>query len=78
MVKSNVTAVPVVPVLNSSGGGLGYYCAGRHCAVREKCHRHTSSIVQPNAVFDDYDKLMLSEGSCRFFVDVKEANRIGK
>ncbi len=75
MVKSNVTAVPVV---NSSGGGLGYYCAGKHCAVREQCHRHTSSLVQRNAEFDDYDILMLSEGSCKYFVDVKEANRVGE
>jgi hypothetical protein len=78
MVKSNVTAVSEVPILNSSGGGLGYYCAGRHCAKREQCHRHTSSLVQRNAEFDDYDILMLSEGSCRFFVDVKEANRVGE
>ncbi len=77
MVKSNVT-VAEVPVVLHSNGGLGYYCAGRHCAIRERCHRHTLSIVQPNAVFDDYDVLMLSEGSCRFFVDVKEANRVGE
>ena len=76
MTKSNVTEVEV-PVLNSSGGGIGYYCAGRHCSSRDKCHRHTSSIGQRNAVFDDYDKLMLSEGSCRFFVNVKTVNQIG-
>ena len=73
MIKSNVTAVPEV----SSSSGRGYYCAGRHCAKREQCHRHTSSIAQRNAVFDDYDILMLSEGSCRFFVDVKTANQVG-
>lgn len=75
MIKSNVT---VVPVVNSSSGGRGYYCAGRHCAIREQCHRHTSSLVQRNADFDDYDILMLSEGSCRFFVDVNAANQVGK
>lgn len=74
MIKSNVTEVPVV----NSSSGLGYYCAGRHCAVREQCHRHTSSLVQRNADFDDYDILMLSEGSCKYFVDVKEANRVGE
>ena len=76
MIKSNVTVVPVVS--SSSGGGRGYYCAGRHCAITDKCHRHTSGIGQNISAFDDYDKLMLSEGSCRFFVDVKTANRVGE
>lgn len=69
---------PEVQVLNSSGGGIGYYCAGRHCAKRDKCHRHTASSRLSNAVFDDYDVLMLSEGSCRFFVNVNTANQIGE
>lgn len=73
--KSNVTVVPEVEV---PSGGRGYYCAGRHCAKREQCHRHTSSLVQRNADFDDYDILMLSEGSCKYFVNVKEANRVGE
>lgn len=75
MTKSNVTVVEV-PVLNSSGGGLGYYCAGRHCTVKDKCHRYTSGVAQQNAVFDEYDTLMLSEESCKYFVHVKKANQI--
>lgn len=75
MVKSNVTVVPVVEVRS---GGRGYYCAGRHCAIREKCHRHTSGIGQKPSAFDDYDILMLSEGSCKYFVDVKTANQVGE
>ena len=74
MIKSNVTAVPEV----SSSSGRGYYCAGRHCAKREQCHRHTSSIVQRNAEFDDYDKLMLTEGKCKYFIDIKEVTQIGE
>lgn len=73
MVKSNVTVVPVVEVRS---GGRGYYCAGRHCAIRDKCHRHTSGIGQNSSAFDDYDVLMLSEGSCKYFVDVKTANQV--
>jgi hypothetical protein len=78
MTKSNVT-VAEIPVLNSSGGGLGYYCAGRHCTVKDKCHRYTSGVAQQNAVFDEYDTLMLSEKerTCKYFVNVKKANQIG-
>ena len=74
MIKSNVT---VVAVEHDVSSGRGYYCAGRHCAVREQCHRHTSSVVQRNANFDDYDILMLSEGKCKYFVDVKETIQLG-
>jgi hypothetical protein len=76
MTKSNVT---VVPVVSSNSGGLVYYCAGRHCAISDDCHRYTSGIKQQNnPVYDEYDTLMLSEGNCRFFVNVKEANRVGE
>lgn len=71
MTKSNVT------VENDGSNGRGYYCAGRQCAVKEKCHRHTSGIIQPNAVFDDYDTLMLTEETCRYFVDVKKVAHSG-
>ena len=76
MIKSNVTEVPVVN--SSARGGLVYYCAGRHCAISHDCHRYTSGIGQRNAVYDEYDTLMLSEGSCRFFVNIKEVNRVGE
>lgn len=71
MTKSNVT------VENDGSNGRGYYCAGRQCAVKEKCHRHTSGIIQPNAVFNDYDILMLTEETCRYFVDVKKVAHLG-
>jgi len=71
MTKSNVT------VVHDGSSGRGYYCAGRHCALREQCHRHTSSIVERNAHFDDYDKLMLTEGKCKFFIDIKEVTQLG-
>lgn len=74
MVKSNVT---VAPVVHDGSSGRGYYCAGRHCTAREQCHRHTSSIVQRNADFDDYDILMLSEGTCKYFIDIKEVTQLG-
>ena len=74
MTKSNVTAVPEV---GDGSRGIGYYCAGRHCAKREQCHRHTSSIVERNAQFDDYDKVMLTEGKCKFFIDIKEVTQVG-
>jgi hypothetical protein len=76
MTKSNVTVTPVVEVSDGSRG-IGYYCAGRHCAKREQCHRHTSSIVERNAQFDDYDKVMLTEGKCKFFIDIKEVTQLG-
>jgi hypothetical protein len=71
MTKSNVT------VVGDGSRGIGYYCAGRHCAKREQCHRHTSSIVERNAQFDDYDKVMLTEGKCKFFIDIKEVTQLG-
>ena len=71
MTKSNVT------VVGDGSRGIGYYCAGRHCAKREQCHRHTSSIVERNAQFDDYDKVMLTEGKCKFFIDIKEVTHLG-
>jgi hypothetical protein len=71
MTKSNGTAV------HDGSSGRGYYCAGRHCALREQCYRHTSSIVERNAQFDDYDKLMLTEGKCKFFIDIKEVTQLG-
>jgi hypothetical protein len=76
MTKSNVTEVAVVA--HDGSRGRGYYCAGRQCTVKEKCHRHTSGIIQRDAIFNDYDILMLSEETCRYFVDVKKANQIGE
>lgn len=73
MTKSNVA----VAVENDGSNGRGYYCEGRQCAVKEKCHRHTSGIIQQNAVFNDYDILMLTEEKCKFFVDVKEVAQLG-
>lgn len=70
MTKSNVTAVEVAE--HDGSNGRGYYCAGRQCAVKEKCHRHTSGIMQQEAVFNDYDILMLTEETCKFFVEVKK------
>lgn len=49
-----------------------YYCAGRFCTVREKCHRHTSSTRVNNAAFDDYDLVWMRAGynsTCIYFVD---------
>ena len=71
MTKSNVA------VVQDGSSGRGYYCAGSKCAIKEKCHRHTSGVAQLNAVFDDYDILMLTEESCKFFVNVKEVNQLG-
>jgi len=75
MTKSNVTAVEVV--VHDGSRGRGYYCAGRQCAVKERCHRHTSGIMQQDAVFNDYDILMLSEETCKYFVDVKKVAHLG-
>jgi hypothetical protein len=76
MTKSNVTEVEVA-VHDGSSRGRGYYCAGRQCAVKERCHRHTSGIMQQDAVFNDYDILMLSEETCKYFVDVKKVAHLG-
>lgn len=54
-----------------------YYCAGRHCAKRDMCDRHVASIKERNAEFDDYDILMLSEGKCKYFIDIKEVTQVG-
>ena len=53
-----------------------YFCAGRYCAEREKCHRHTSSVHVNEAPFNDYDLVRMKEGltkPCRYYVDRNEA-----
>lgn len=55
--------------------GIGYYCAGRRCKIREQCHRHTIGIVQPTATFNDYDMLREPKEPCKFFVDVDIINK---
>jgi len=71
MIKSNVT------VVHDGISGRGYYCAGRRCAIKKQCHRHTSSIVEHNARFNDYDKLIPTKGECKFFVDIREVTQLG-
>lgn len=56
-----------------------YYCAGRYCTAREKCHRHTSSTRVNNAAFDDYDLVYMRAGwdaPCTYFVDRDTASII--
>lgn len=56
-----------------------YFCAGRYCAEREKCHRHTSSVHVNEAPFNDYDLVRMKEGltkPCRYFIDRDAATGI--
>ena len=52
-----------------------YYCAGRHCDVRDTCHRHTSSTQVSNADFNDYDLVMIRDfpKPCQYFIDRNQA-----
>jgi hypothetical protein len=52
-----------------------YYCAGRNCIVRDKCHRHTSSTSVNRAEFEDYDLVMIRvfPEPCLHFIDRNQA-----
>lgn len=58
-----------------SSHGRSYYCAGRNCSKREKCHRHTSSLGVNQAPFEDYDLAMIRDlpKTCRYFIDRNRA-----
>ena len=55
---------------NQDSTALGYYCAGRHCAKKEKCHRYVSSTKINNATYDQYDRKLLRDGICIYFVNI--------
>lgn len=72
MTKSKVMTVADI----SNTEARTYYCAGRYCAKREKCHRHTSSTQITRAPFDDYDLVMIkdtSTRSCQYYVSIDKA-----
>ena len=72
MTKSKVMTVADI----SNTEARTYYCAGRYCAKREKCHRHTSSTQVNRAPFDDYDLVMIRDmnaRSCQYYVSIDKA-----
>ena len=71
MTKSKKTEVEVEVEVNS--GGRSYYCGGRSCTKKEKCHRYTSGEQAGHTQFDDdYDIIMLHEqpAPCKYFVNI--------
>lgn len=71
MAKSKVTTVAEL----SNTEARTYYCAGRYCVKREKCHRHTSSTHITRAPFDDYDLVMIKDmntKSCQYYVSLTD------
>ena len=72
MTKSKV--IPVADI--STTEARTYYCAGRYCVKREKCHRHTSSTQVSRAPFDDYDLVMIKDTnakSCQYYISIEKA-----
>lgn len=75
MIKSNVRSVTTE---HDGTSGKGYYCAGRHCAIKNQCHRYTASIDQENVKFNDYDAAQPSEIKCKYFAAIKEVIQAGR
>ena len=71
MIKSKKTEVEV----ELPSHGKSYYCAGRHCSKRDKCHRHTSSTGVNQAPFEDFDLVMIKSlpKPCQYFIDRNKA-----